>query len=211
MTHLRGRALPRLLAAFSPNARYYLVYAALAGVGTGMWLVAFALYLFSLGFNESFIGLVISAELVAHGSMAFPAGIIGDAFGRKKSFILASTIKISVGVAILFTTDPVALMALSVLIGAGDSFHGVVGSPFMMENSTAVERPQLFSASAILSASSAMAGAFIGGFLPALLAGIAVDPSALGGHTHAILPPRAMTMGSMTPIDALRFTLLLVA
>src|SRR2546422_4570961 len=145
----------RMLSAFSRNARFYLVYAALAGIGTGMWLVAFALYLFSLGFDEAFIGLVISAELVAHGGMAFPAGIIGDAFGRKKSFILASTIKIAVGIAILFTTNPAALMGLSVLIGAGDSFHGVVGSPFMTENSPPAERPQLFSASAVLSASSA--------------------------------------------------------
>jgi MFS family permease len=176
-----------------------------------MWLVAFSLYLFALGFGEAFIGFVISAELVAHGAMAFPAGIIGDAFGRKKSFIAASLIKIGVGVTILFTVDAVALVGLSVLIGAGDSFHGVVGSPFMMENSSPSERVHLFSASAILSTTSAMAGAFLGGAVPGLLAGVSFAPSEVGGHSHIIFPPLAIAPGAMDPIEALRFTLLMVA
>jgi MFS family permease len=171
---------------FSRNAKLYLAYATLSGVNSSIFLVAFAFYLEEL-FNPggadpgatvtflgvpmlvpAFIGFAFGAQAVAHGANSLPSGLIGDKYGRKRSFIAASLLAVFAGVAILVTSQPVFLVVLAVIVGIGEAFHGVVGAPFLMENSAPEERMHLFTLSGILSTVSAVAGAFLGGVLPGL-------------------------------------------
>ncbi len=174
---------------FTRNARLYLVYAGMSSVNSSIFLVAFAFYLeelFNPGRSDpvatvavlgtamlvpAFIGLALGAQAVAHGANSLPSGLIGDRYGRKRSFILASLVAVVAGVAILVTADPLFLILLAIIVGIGESFHGVVGSPFLMENSQVRERIHLFTLSGILSTVSAVAGAFLGGLLPNLFTG----------------------------------------
>lgn len=162
---------------FSKNAKLYLVYATLSGVNSSIFLVAFAFYLeeiFSprvkiLGVSFgvfAFIGLTLSAQAMAHGANSLPSGFLGDKFGRKRSFIAASLVAVFSGAAILVTADPLFLLTLAVIVGIGEAFHGVVGGPFMMENSREEERIHLFSLSGVLTTVSTVVGALLGGLLP---------------------------------------------
>lgn len=173
----------------SRNAKLYLAYSAMSSVNSSIFLVAFAFYLEEL-FNPdranlnatvvflgipmlvpAFIGFAFGAQAAAHGANSLPSGLVGDRYGRKRSFILASLIAVFAAAAVLVTGDPVFLVALAIIVGIGESFHGVVGGPFLMESSQPEERMHLFSLSGTLSTVSAVAGAFLGGLLPALFAG----------------------------------------
>ena len=179
---------------FQRNAKLYLIYSALSSVNSSIFLVAFAFYLEEL-YNPTgnpaatvrflgvpmlvpaFIGVAFGAQAIAHGANSLPSGILGDRYGRKRSFIAASLLAVFAGVAVLLTTDPMFLVGLAVVVGIGESFHGVVGAPFLMENSRPEERIHLFTLSGVLSTVSAVVGAFLGGILPGLFASIAGGPN----------------------------------
>lgn len=150
---------------FSRNAKLFLTYALLAELGAGIWRVMFNLYLLALGFNLDFIGLVLAMNFLLHGVMAFPAGLIADKFGRRFTFALAVVLAVSARGALLFTTDPLALLVLMSLSGAADGFHAVAGGPFIMENTRPEERPYLFSLNSAFLMVSLFAGAISAGFL----------------------------------------------
>lgn len=177
---------------FSRNARLYLVYSTLSGINSAMFLVAFAFYLLEL-FNPlgadgaavsvlgapillpAYIGLVFGVQALAHGGNALPAGVLGDKYGRKRSFLAASLLAILAYALVLGTGNPVALIALAAVVGVGESFHGVVGAPFLMENSEPHERMHLFSLSGILETASAITGAVLAAVLPAVFLGAVPD------------------------------------
>ncbi|MBI4416081.1 MAG: MFS transporter [Euryarchaeota archaeon] len=170
---------------FSRNARLYLVYSTLSGINNAIFLVAFVFYLeelFRAGGSVSlfgaalaipvYIGSVLGVQALAHGANALPAGVLGDKFGRKRSFLAASLCAILAYALVLLTSNPIALLALAAIVGIGESFHGVVGGPFLMENSEPRERMHLFSLSASLEMVSSIVGAVIGGLLPGIFLGL---------------------------------------
>lgn len=171
---------------FNTNAKLYLIYSTMSGINSAIFLVAFAFYLeeiFADGANLlgtrvgtfAFIGLALSAQALAHGANSIPSGFIGDKYGRKRSFIAASVVSVLAGALVLGIRDPLLLLVLAIVVGVGEAFHGVVGAPFMMENSREEERMHLFSLAAALSVISAVIGASLGGLLPSLLQNWVVD------------------------------------
>ncbi len=167
------------LRGFSKNAKLYLAYAVLSQVNSGIFIVAFAFYLQELFFPQvvilgvsvgvlAFVGIALGLNFVAHGLNSLPAGFIGDKYGRRRSFISASLIAIAAGAAVLVMQAPVALLLLGVVVGLGEAFHGVVGAPFMMENSRKQERIHLFTISGVLTTISTIIGAALAVTLPLL-------------------------------------------
>ncbi|MBI4297509.1 MAG: MFS transporter [Chloroflexi bacterium] len=154
-----------IIAHFSHNAKLFLAYSLLSEVGAGIWRVMFNLYLLALGFNLDFIGVVLAVNFLFHGLFAFPAGLIADKFGRRFTFALAIALAVLSRGALLFTTDPLALLVLMGLSGAADGFHAVAGGPFIMENTRPEERPYLFSLNSAFLMLSLFAGALSAGFI----------------------------------------------
>ncbi len=157
---------------FPRNARLYLAYASMSGINDTIFLVAFALYLVQLfvsggpvillGFSVNpivFVGMVLGAEGLAHGLNSIPSGFIGDRFGRKKSFIAATLVGATAAALTVLTGNPLLLLVLSAANGIGNSFHGVMGGPFLMENSEPAERMHLFTLSSVLGTVSNVFGA----------------------------------------------------
>ena len=76
---LKGRPSPLLnyfatLRRFSRNAKLFLIYALLSGLGTGVWNVMFNIYLLRLGYATTFVGLFWMVDMLFHGLFAFPRG-----------------------------------------------------------------------------------------------------------------------------------------
>lgn len=190
---------------FSRNARLFLGYSLLAGLGTGIWNVMFNLYLLRLGYDIKFIGLFWLVDMGFHGLFAFPAGLIGDKIGRRKTFILATIISIVARGILLFTTDRTGLLVLAAIAGTGEGFHAVAGAPFMMENSEPKERPLLFSLESSFGMISTFAGSLSGGFLPLVWAGIVgvprIDPQAARLALVTSLP---LTLVALVPLAMIR-------
>ncbi len=190
---------------FSRNARLFLAYSLSQGLGTGIWMIMFNLYLLSVGFDIKFVGLLVAIDMLFHGLFAFPAGLIGDKFGRRRTFFLATTLNIVARVATLFTLNPIALIILTGFRGMGEGAHVVVGAPFMMENSEPEERPHLFSINFSFTFLSRFVGFLAGGFLPLFWAGVvgvtSMDPVA---GRWALVTSLPLTFVALIPLILMR-------
>ena len=166
---------------FSRNARLFLLSQLLAGIASGVYSLLFNLYLVRLGYDERFIGEVNGLSVLATGLVAFPAGLLADRIGRRRTMIIGGFVP-----AIAFfgqSTVPgaQAILLFGIVAGAGIAMVTVCFSPFMAENSGPEDRPYLFSASFALMTLAGMTGSLIGGNLPRLFAdlfGWPVDSSA---------------------------------
>ncbi|MBI4340176.1 MAG: MFS transporter [Chloroflexi bacterium] len=190
---------------FSRNAKLFLGYSILAELGGGIWSVMFNLYLLRAGFSLSFIGTFWLVNMMCHGLMALPAGILADRYGRRRSFFIATTLSVIAQGSLLFTQAPAAILVLAGVAGLGESFHGVTGAPFMMDNSEPKERAHLFSLNAAFLQFSRFTGSFAGGLLPllwAVLLGVPnLDPTAARWALVTGLP---LTIVALVPLAYMR-------
>jgi MFS family permease len=190
---------------FSANARLFLMYALLSGLGTGVWNVMFNLYLLRLGYSTVFVGLFWMVDMLFHGLFAFPAGLIGDKIGRRRTFILATIFALLARGSLLFVRDTTGLLVLAALAGMGEGFHAVAGAPFMMENSEPEERPHLFSINASFSMISIFVGSLSAGFLTLFWAGILDVPDvAASAARWALVTSLPLTFISLVPLSVIR-------
>lgn len=170
MTHNNGRGYIARIKGFNHNAQLFLTFVALGQISFGAYSVTYNLYLRSLGYSVSTIGILVFVETLASGLAALPAGIFSDRFGRKRSLYYAILLS---GFAafgqITFTQTLPLLLVFNFLRGTANTLKRISESPFLMENSKAEERVHLFSTNQALSTMSAVVGNTLGGALPAML------------------------------------------
>ncbi|MDQ6643537.1 MAG: MFS transporter [Chloroflexota bacterium] len=151
---------------FQRNARLYLINNALSGVTTGILLVLYNLYLFSLGYGADFIGVVLFVGTIGAGVAIFPAGICIDRFGGKTVLIWSNLLIGFAGVGQILFRQPLPLLVSAFVAGIGAACTIVVNAPFLSMNSTPGERSHLFSLNIALGLVTTVVGNIIGGMLP---------------------------------------------
>ena len=128
---------------FQRNARLYLISNVLSGVTTGILLVLYNLYLFSLGYGADFIGLVLFVGTIGAGIAIFPAGICIDRFGGKAVVIWSNLLIGFAGIGQILFRQPVPLLVSAFIAGIGGAGTLVVNAPFLTINSAPGERSHL--------------------------------------------------------------------
>ena len=114
------------------------------GAGFGIHRILFNFFLRSLGYDETFMGLLSTVNSMTVLISALPMGYLADRLGRKSTLVLAVLLT---GASIIFMVGFLNghLIVTNILMGIGSSLGAVVSSPFMMENSGEEERTYLFS------------------------------------------------------------------
>jgi len=168
--------------AFRPNARKYLIGIIIFGAGMGVYRILFNFYLRSLGYDETFMGLLSTISSMTVLFSALPMGYIADILGRKISLIISG---LAIGIALItIAIFPATwiFISMNILMGLGSCLAGVVSGPFLMENSGDVERTYLFSISSGLRMAAFSIGEWVGGYMPTWFGGLfdvsAVSPTA---------------------------------
>jgi len=87
------------IAAFSPNARKYLIGAIIYGSAMGVYQLLFNFYVLSLGYNEAVLGNLVTARSATSLIVALPMGYLANKIGHKRAFMIGYG---GVGLAILF-------------------------------------------------------------------------------------------------------------
>lgn len=155
---------------FSRNSKIFLFSHCLVTIGLGIFNVIFNLYILELGYSATFLGLVISSNLVFAAVFLFPGGAISDKIGRKNTLLLSTGLMVTSSIAVSIAQDKALLLVGNSVRGLANSMIMVVIAPFMMEQSNRYERMHLFSVDAALRSFSRMIGSLIGGLLPAAFA-----------------------------------------
>lgn len=120
------RAYPRSIKAFLLNVIF-------ASLGSGIYEVLMSLYLISVGYSETFIGLTFSIGAIALGLFAIPAGIISDKIGRKKSFII-SRIGMIISLFLLISfVNPIIILLNITLFNISQIFYIVSSAPYIVD------------------------------------------------------------------------------
>ncbi|MBU6996726.1 MAG: MFS transporter [Theionarchaea archaeon] len=154
---------------FSRNSKIFLFSHCLITVGLGIFNVIFNLYILELGYSATFLGIVISSNLIFSAVFLFPGGAISDKIGRKNTLLLSTGLMIGSTIAVSIAQDRYLLLVGNSIRGLSNSLIMVVIAPFMTEQSNPYERMHLFSVDAALRSFSRMIGSLIGGLLPAVL------------------------------------------
>lgn len=196
---------------FSPNAKLLLARSLISPLAFGIWGVVFNIYLLTvevdgeLLFGVEFIFTMVAVDWLVHGLAAFPGGLFSDRFGRRTTFLFASTLAVAASLAKLLTLNPAALLVLSGLAGFGAAFHAVTGGPFLIENCSEKDRTHLFSAQTTFGLISATGGALLGGLLPLAFAVAAGAATVEAGHARfALLAAIPVLLVGLLPIYLIR-------
>jgi MFS family permease len=159
----------KVLKGFSPNAVAYLQANFLIGLSYAVYGVIFNLYLSQAGFQEGFIGGMLSLGGLAFGLFAIPGGLLSDRTGRKRSMLGASLAGSFFLLLRAMTINRTLLVASSFLGGLAVTVYNISAAPFMMENSRPHERNYLFSLSFAATLLAGVLGNLLGGKLPDIL------------------------------------------
>ncbi len=156
------------------NSRLFLIGNVLSSVGFGAFFVLFNLYLQKTGISMKYIGGVNSAFSVGVAIFAFFAGVMSDRIGRKTSFIASSSVQVAAFLFLILSRLPILLILFAFVMGSASSLFVVSQNPFLLENSTPVERPSLFSLEMTTLILGEFIGSLLGGFLPNFFGGNAI-------------------------------------
>lgn len=151
---------------FSPNARKMILSDAARSFGYGVSSTLFNLYLVTLGYSMTFVGVLmgLGAFTIAFSSLA--AGPIVARVGVKKAIIFSAVCDVLLATAQVCYPVPELLLAATVVGSITGSLFYVAFAPFMAENSTKYERTHLFGADRSFSILGSFTGSTIAGFLP---------------------------------------------
>lgn len=198
-------AYSRRLRGFSPNARLYLLFNFLSGLAFSIYNLFFNLYILSLGYGPSFLGLLVALPMMLNLGIALPAGLLADRIGYKQAMLLGMGLVLASVPGIALLTLPAGLILFSSLSGLGSSLLWVAGAPFMAQNSRPEERTHLFSIQFALNTFSGFFGYLLGGGLPALLARLVqVGPEEPPAYRLTLLLSAGLGSLALLPLAAIR-------
>ena len=157
-----------------PGTRLLLASSFVSTVPMGYLLVVLPLYLVRAGIEPAFIGLLYTVSgLVSSLIVAF-SGVLADRWGRRRFLLAGTLIPVPSYIVFATTTDPVWLVAASVLGGVGLA-NGAAGAltissfdAMLAEKATEAQRTRVFAASQALW-SLALAAGSVAAAVPTLL------------------------------------------
>ena len=180
---------------FQRNASLYLWSVSMSSLAQGAFGVIQGLYVLSLGFDETVLGTVLSARMLAAAFAAIPAGILSDRRGRKPVLVAAGLLTTAGYLGMALVSSPGLMVLFSCIVGIAQACQMTSGAPLLAESSTAEERSRLFAVNFSLSMGVNMLGSLLGGYLPKGLRGLGMVPS----YRIALMAFSFVTLAGVTP------------
>lgn len=148
------------------NARLYLISNTLQAFTAGALGVLYTLFLNSLGFGTTFIGITLFVATAGGALGILPASALVRRLGWRAMLLWSDAIGgVAIAAQLLAPTSAVVLIT-SVGIGASVAIFLVLNAPFLAANSAPEERNAIFALNNALGFLGGVSGTLIGGFLP---------------------------------------------
>ncbi len=162
---------------FQRNANLYLATISMSSLAQGAYGVIQGLYILAMGFDETVLGTILSARMMAAAVGAIPAGMISDRLGRKPVLVAAGVLTTIGYLGMAISSTPGMMIVFSCIVGVAQVCQATSGAPLLAESSTGKDRAKLFGVNFSLSMFVSMVGSMLGGFLPKQMAGWGTVPA----------------------------------
>jgi len=163
---------------FGPNAWLLLLTSAGGAVSIGVFGVSFNLYVVSLGLSSGTLGVILGVGTLGLALAVAPAGLLADAWGRKRALILGGVLNGVATVGQCLVPNAVAIAACGFVAGLGGAAIAVVALPMLLEAAPPDQRNAVLATGGALALLGTAAGSVLGGQLPAWFGSVlAVAPN----------------------------------
>lgn len=150
---------------FNRNVKLILLTELLFGIGIGMFMIIYNLYVRSLGHSQVTVGNIVATMSLATAIALIPAGILSDRFSRKKIILIGGLTTVVTLVLRSIIVSESGLVTTAFIEGLFVSLIQVSFIPLLSENSNDEQRVHLFSMLFALSMVANVFGNIGGGVL----------------------------------------------
>jgi MFS family permease len=160
----------------STNMRRLLAGAALLGLGNGIFMTFFNLYLKQGGLGEAFLGRLNSLGTIGSLALAIPAGLLVTRLGSRMSLVLSCALIAVFGAFQASVLVPALLVVLQIGVSASNMLYGATYNPEMMRSTDPGDRQVAFSLAFTIGTVTSVVASVVGGLLPRLFARFGASP-----------------------------------
>ena len=195
------RAHCTAIAAYSRDARMYLLASMFMAVSIAIQNVLYNLYLYELGLDERVIGQVAGAVAAGIALGGIPAGLLYDRFGGRFAFRLSTAAIALCMVLRVITTHPNMLVFWAAANGLAFSVYYVSIFPFITSSSQPRERPYLYASNLAVWTALMVVGSLVSGHIVELLASVLPNAAAIVHHRFALLSGAMIAVLAILPLS----------
>lgn len=179
------------------NIYLFLAINLLASFSMGIFNMFVGIYLKEIGYQESFVGNILSINTFAIAIASIPSAYLIEKIGRKKSFKLGF-LAIAIGSsAIVLFKNTVLITIMAILNGAGMSIKSTAEGAYITENAREEDRVSVFSINFIVSNLGMMSASFLGGVLSTYLGKYYTSTQAI---TYIFIMSSVLSLLALIPI-----------
>ena len=182
---------------YNKNIYLFLAINLLASFSMGIFNMFVGIYLKEIGYQESFVGNILSINTFAIAIASIPSAYLIEKIGRKKSFKLGFlAIAIGSSTIVLFK-NTVLITIMAILNGAGMSIKSTAEGAYITENAKEEDRVSVFSMNFIVSNIGMMSASFLGGVLSTRLGKYFTSTEAI---TYIFIMSSILSLLALIPI-----------
>jgi len=153
----------------SSNLKVYLGIIFFVTIVSSAYNVLFSIYLKNLGFNEAFVGQILSINTLGVALGAIPVAIFADRLNKKTTVILGLILMIVSNLIVLNIQIPLIMQIFAFIFGVGNATIMVLQAPIIFENTHESHRVTAFSMSFVLMNVAFVIGSLSLGYLSQVL------------------------------------------
>jgi len=153
----------------SNNLKTYLGIIFFVTIVSSAYNVLFSIYLKNLGFNEAFVGQILSINTLGIALGAIPVAILADRLNKKTTVIMGLVLMIISNLIVLNVQVPIVMQIFAFIFGLGNATIMVLQAPIIFENTPKEHRVTAFSMSFVLMNIAFVIGSLVLGHLSQLL------------------------------------------
>ncbi len=166
------RSYVRTFLGFSRNGKLILSYTFFKGLQLAIQALVYNVFLLSLHFNSTLIGVLDAMPAVTVLLVSVPLGLLADRVGRKRLLLVCAFLNPFTLLGLALFTDASWQVVFGLANGLVSSFYWVAYPAIIVENSTDDDRQHLFSVNSLLLIGLGSLGYLLGGAVTAFAANV---------------------------------------
>lgn len=145
----------------SKNVKLYFGIIFFATIVSSAYNMLFGIYLKNLGFDEAFVGSILSINTLGVAIGAVPVALLADRLNRKHTLILGLFIMAMTNLIVLNVHIPIVMQIFSFIFGIGNSTIMILQAPIIYDSTPDEHRVTAFSMAFVLQNAAFVIGSFI--------------------------------------------------